>query len=303
MNILIDKISFIKIFFRYLHILPYNKFEAIKFNLLYCINIFKSLGLKLKHMIKFYKLIGILGLGVMILGCSEEDPLLPLPTLNFDTDAEIIEVGIPVTFENLTTNASGYQWSFGDGQTSTAINPTITYEESGTYTVTLIAFTDDEQSDSLSRNIDVGERAMTALAINSIPFVNLEGNDWDDPTGQPDSTKYPDFILAIGPASDPSRIIITPPLVDLAPFELPIGFTMNPGNPYILTEEDWELTFIDFDGDDIENAQESDFEFMEVITFNPVLIPTSVVNEDGEGFLQVSIGQYSVDIAFEIEYP
>ena len=144
---------------------------------------------------------------------------------------------------------------------------------------------------------------MTALAINSIPFLNLDGEDWDDPTGLPDSTKYPDFILAIGPASDPSRIIITPPLFDLAPFELPIGFTMNPGEPYILTEEDWELTFIDFDGDDIENPQENDFEIMEVITFNPVLIPTSVVNEDGEGFLQVSIGQYSVDIGFEIEYP
>ena len=255
-------------------------------------------------MIRFYTLIGILGLVVLVMGCSKDDPLLPLPAVNFETDPEIIEVGLPVTFENLTTNASSYQWDFGDGQTSTSISPTIIYEESGTYTVTLIAFTDDNQSDSLSRNIDVGERVMTGLAINSIPFVNPDGEDWDDPTGLPDSTKYPDFILAIGPADDPSRIIITPPLVDLAPFELPIGFTMNPGeDPYILTDEDWELTFIDFDGDDIENAGENDFQIMEVITFNPVQIPTGTVNENGEGFVQIAIAQYSVDIGFEIDYP
>jgi hypothetical protein len=255
-------------------------------------------------MIRFYKLFSILGLVVMIMGCSDEDPLLPLPEVDFETIPEIIEVGRPVIFENLTTNASSFEWDFGNGQTSTSISPTITYEESGTYTVTLVAFTDDDQSDSLSRDIDVGERVMTALAINSIPFVNPEGNDWDDPTGLPDSTKYPDFILAIGPEDDLTfeMTIVTPPIVDLAPFELPIGFTLNPGgDPFILTNENWQLTFIDFDGDDIENPGENDFEIMEVITFNPVLIPTSDVNEDGEGFVQISIGQYSVDIGFEID--
>jgi len=143
---------------------------------------------------------------------------------------------------------------------------------------------------------------MKAIQISSIPFVNTGGDDWDDPTGQPDSTKYPDFILVIGPSDDPDRIIITPILVDLAPFELPIGFELNPGgDPYILTNEDWELTFIDFDGVDLENIQESDFEIMEIITFNPVIIPTSSVDEDGVGFIQVSLGQYSIDFLFELE--
>jgi hypothetical protein len=40
---------------------------------------------------------------------------------------------------------------------------------------------------------------------------------------------------------------------------------------------------------------------MEVITFNPVLIPTSSVNEDGEGFVQIALGQYSVDLLFQLE--
>jgi len=255
-------------------------------------------------MTKVYKFIGIISLLFIMVSCNEEDPLLPLPEVNFTTDPEILEVGKEVLFENLTTKASTYKWDFGDGQTSTEISPTITYDQSGTYTVMLVAFTDDNQSDSLSREIEVGERVMTALGINSIPYVNGDGEDWDDPTGLPDSTKYPDLIVALGPQSDPTRLLITPPLFDLAPAVLAagIGFTLNSGgDPYILTDEDWELTFIDFDGDDIENPEESDFEIMEVITFNPVIIPTGSVNEDGEGFIQISIAQYSVDILFQIE--
>jgi PKD repeat protein len=251
---------------------------------------------------RFYNLLGFLVLLTVIISCSEEDPLLPLPNIDFSTDPEIIEVGKDVVFENMTTNASSYKWDFGDGRTSTEINPTIQYDEAGQYIVTLIAYTDDEQSDSLSVDIDVYERVMKALQISGLKFVNRNGEDWDDPTGQPDSTKYPDFILAMGPISDPGRLLITPMLVDLAPFELPIPFELNPsGDPYVMTNEDWELTFIDFDGEDLENAQENDFEIMETITFNPVIIPTSDVDENGDGFIQVSLDQYAIDFIFKLE--
>jgi len=254
-------------------------------------------------MMKFYKLIGVLILLILFIGCSDEDPLLPLPEVNFRTNPEIIEVGIPVVFENLTTNASSYEWDFGDGQTSTAISPIITYEESGPYTVKLVAITDDDQRDSLSMDIDVGERVMKELYINDIPFYNQENNDWDDPTGLPDSTKYPDLILLFGPedSDNPDDLIITLPVVDLAPFDMPIYYTLEGGDPYVLTDEDWVLEFYDFDGDDIENAQNEDFEIMGGATFNPVTIPTSTVNEDGEGLIQLSFNQFSIYIVFQIE--
>jgi len=255
-------------------------------------------------MTKFYKFSGVVFLlMVLIMSCKEEDPKLPLPVIDFTTDPEIVEVGVPVKFQNLTTNASNYEWDFGDGQTSTQISPTITYDEAGTYSVKLVAFTKDNQKDSLIQEIMVGERVMTGLLINSFPFVNMDGNDWDDPTGFPDSTKYPDFILFLYPQDDQdlSRFLATPLLVDLAPFELPIGFELNPGDPYVLTNETWELTFIDFDGEDLETAVNEDFEIMEIITFNPVTIPTGTVDENGEGFVQISLGTYSVDLFFQIE--
>ncbi|HLP19377.1 MAG TPA: M4 family metallopeptidase, partial [Chitinophagales bacterium] len=43
-----------------------------------------------------------------------------------------------VTFNNTSTNASAYSWTFGDGGTSTALSPTYTYNALGTYTVKLV---------------------------------------------------------------------------------------------------------------------------------------------------------------------
>lgn len=49
---------------------------------------------------------------------------------------------IPYTpvFNNTSLAAQSFLWNFGDGNTSTAANPTYTYSSPGTYTITLIAF-------------------------------------------------------------------------------------------------------------------------------------------------------------------
>lgn len=44
-----------------------------------------------------------------------------------------------VNFLNSSTSASDYLWDFGDGNTSTVMNPTYTYTDPGVYTVKLIA--------------------------------------------------------------------------------------------------------------------------------------------------------------------
>ncbi|MDW8410326.1 MAG: PKD domain-containing protein [Flavobacteriales bacterium] len=51
-----------------------------------------------------------------------------------------------VTFQNLSTAPAGTQffWNFGNGQTSTQVNPTVTYNAVGAYSVTLVAI--DPQS-------------------------------------------------------------------------------------------------------------------------------------------------------------
>lgn len=57
----------------------------------------------------------------------------PLPLSNFTFSAN----GLTVTFTNTSTNGTSYLWDFGDGFTSTEVNPVHTYAVGGNYTVTL----------------------------------------------------------------------------------------------------------------------------------------------------------------------
>src|SRR6266404_188442 len=46
---------------------------------------------------------------------------------------------LTVNFTNLSSGATNYSWDFGDGNTSTAINPANTYTNAGNYTVSMRA--------------------------------------------------------------------------------------------------------------------------------------------------------------------
>jgi len=63
----------------------------------------------------------------------------PLPTASFIGQGEGC-APLTVSFTNTSLMAQSYQWSFGDGGTSTADNPTYIYNVPGTYSVTLTAF-------------------------------------------------------------------------------------------------------------------------------------------------------------------
>lgn len=76
-----------------------------------------------------------------ITGCSLMDSITvtvnPTPAASF-TSAAGTGAGV-INFTNASTNATTYSWNFGDGNTSTAQNPSNTYISNGTYTVTLTA--------------------------------------------------------------------------------------------------------------------------------------------------------------------
>ena len=76
-----------------------------------------------------------------------------------------------VTFTNSSTNATSYQWDFGDGNTSTQISPTHTYAASGNYTVTLTSINGTSQSTS-SQTIQVSGTVVADFAFPSIVYTN-----------------------------------------------------------------------------------------------------------------------------------
>jgi gliding motility-associated-like protein len=78
--------------------------------------------------------------------------ILPKPIAAF-TQSNFTSCDVPlnVNFTNNSTGATSYQWSFGDGVTSTQQNVIHTYNQVGTYSVMLLAISDSGCVDSLKK--------------------------------------------------------------------------------------------------------------------------------------------------------
>ncbi len=113
--------------------------------------------------------------------------VVDVASADFTADNTTISAGESVTFTNLSVNASTYYWTFtgGNPSTSTDVNPTVTYETAGTYSVTLFA-AGENSSDSETKTayitvLPVTSADFTASATevfvgDSVAFTNLSEN-------------------------------------------------------------------------------------------------------------------------------
>lgn len=93
-----------------------------------------------------------------------EDPLpeagslpdLTPPSANFVFTADEDDYNV-INFENLSGSATDYAWDLGNGETSTSKNPTATYNQDGEYTITLTATDKLNQSNTISKTIEIIE--------------------------------------------------------------------------------------------------------------------------------------------------
>lgn len=85
-------------------------------------------------------LISVLFILAMGSGCKKKDMGTPAASTVANFTYVINNQGYApcdVTFTNISLNALGYTWDFGNGQTSTELNPSATYNTPGLYTVKL----------------------------------------------------------------------------------------------------------------------------------------------------------------------
>jgi gliding motility-associated-like protein len=78
--------------------------------------------------------------------------------------------GNSFVFTNNSTISAGtmtYAWSFGNGQTSTLVNPVHTYTQAGTYTVTLIASSTNGCRDTTRQFVIVRPQPQPSFTVNS----------------------------------------------------------------------------------------------------------------------------------------
>jgi gliding motility-associated-like protein len=81
--------------------------------------------------------------------------VLANPTAQFSWQPDPPQENTPVQFTNLSVGAVSYLWNFGDGDTSTLVNPFHQYNATGTYLAELIAYNAAGCSDTFRLQVSV----------------------------------------------------------------------------------------------------------------------------------------------------
>lgn len=98
------------------------------------------------------------------------------PNANFIIVSDILFEDLPITFQNLTSGGVSYEWTFGDGNGSTQVHPNNTYDEPGTYLVTLIATNELGCKDTVVKPISIQEEYWVYVPNTFTPDNNRFNN-------------------------------------------------------------------------------------------------------------------------------
>jgi PKD repeat protein len=82
-----------------------------------------------------------------------------------------------VTFSSSTTNASTYNWDFGDGNTGTGAITNHIFQVEGIYQVTLTVTSASGCTSSSTKNVTVTSRAITGIGNNTDNKLGIWSND------------------------------------------------------------------------------------------------------------------------------
>lgn len=95
----------------------------------------------------------------------------PVPSLTI-TSPVSCQVPHTVSFANTTPNSTVLLWDFGNGQTSTLQAPTYTYNQFGSYRITMIVRHDNGCVDTVVRSAGVVISAPRISGISGLPYDN-----------------------------------------------------------------------------------------------------------------------------------
>ncbi len=224
-----------------------------------------------------------------------------VPNTSFTADVN----GFTVQFMNTSTNPpnSGnatFEWDFGDGNMSTEENPEHTYDEDGTYEVTLIV-TNDCGSKTINGQFTVVSLPTAGFSAEQTtgcePFevhfsnestTNAESFEWEFPGGMPATSSdenpviiyntpgiYDVTLTVSNAAGDDTETLVGFITVEVLPSP-GFGFTVN-GSQAGFTNESTNTTSVSWDFGDNETSTENDpvHTYMEDGAYTVTLIATN----------------------------
>ncbi|MBK8433383.1 MAG: PKD domain-containing protein [Chloroflexi bacterium] len=117
---------------------------------------------------------------------------LVAPTASFTDNGPYVAVGAEATFTNTSIGASSYLWDFGDGNSSTAPNPTHVYDAPASYTVTMTA-TNVIGNDTAETVLQVGFAPQAGFSHDALATVGEVVQFTNESTGSDDLEYLWDF--------------------------------------------------------------------------------------------------------------
>ena len=130
----------------------------------------------------------------------------PYPSVNFAPDPMEACINDSITFNNGTTpdSAATWNWSFGDGNSSSQKNPVHTYNSAGTYDVSIAATTAFGCTDSQSVPVTIHPNPIAAIDTSWIDYENnnLQYDDASQPGNS--SSSITDWNWNFGNNATPS---------------------------------------------------------------------------------------------------
>ena len=98
---------------------------------------------------------------------------------SFNNSAVTCAIPLAVNFTNSTANGASFNWSFGDGGTSTSPSPSHTFTAIGTDTVKLVATSCTGTKDSVIKVLSIGSVPLTNQITEGFEVNNLPSADWN----------------------------------------------------------------------------------------------------------------------------
>jgi PKD repeat protein len=166
---------------------------------------------------------------------SVDAPVGPVADFSFTPSNGRAPVSIALT--NTSQNATSYSWDFGNGQTSTAQTPSVTYTNGGTFTITLTANGQAGQTNRISKTVTIlppyTKVGLSALTILNYPATKTDGSNWDPAINGTFPDVYFD-ITVTGTSTSLYTLAAANRKEDLRTSDLPSGWAATAGTSFYL---------------------------------------------------------------------